>query len=77
MKTFKNILSLILLTALLVSSLSLSVFAESGEIPAKSTWTIAASTYIGGCNPEKAIDGNNKTYWHSYYEVENGSAVNP
>ena len=77
MKTVKNVLSLILLVAVLLSSLSLSVFAENGEIPAKSAWTITASSYFESCEPLKAIDGKNNTYWHSGYAVEGGVAVNP
>ena len=76
MKLMKNILAFLLMLTVVTSALYIPSFGSDTEIPEKSTWAIEVSSKFGNCE-RSAIDGNLKTYWHSYYEVEGGVAVNP
>lgn len=42
------------------------------ELKFLSDWKVEVSSDIGG-SKGRLFDGNDKTYWHSYYTVENGS----
>lgn len=68
----KRILSLLLALMLLAGS---ATVLAAGEFPAKSTWTIVASD--ARYPASDAIDGKLTTYWHSNYDVEGGTPVNP
>ncbi len=48
---------------------------ESKVLPERSTWTITSSSSLSWAGPERMLDGNVKTYWHSYYKEQDGKAV--
>ena len=48
---------------------------ESKILPERSTWTITSSSSLSWAGPERMLDGNVKTYWHSYYKEQDGKAV--
>ncbi len=86
----KKIFTLLLSVMLLLSSLSainvcaeettateigIESLKESEVLPERSTWKItASSSWVHGA-PEKMLDGNVKTMWHSYYKEQDGKAV--
>jgi galactose oxidase len=56
------------LLALLLYATCLSRIVTSASIPLnRSAWTVTADSYHAGNEPEKAIDGDNTTFWHSEY----------
>ena len=86
----KKIFALILSILLILSSLYIGVNAEteanalevpienlkeSEVLPARSTWIITSSSSLSWAGPERMLDGNVKTYWHSYYKEQDGKAV--
>lgn len=61
-----------------VSDVSITTAEDVYEkaVVAKTDYTVSASDEFSGNPAGNMNDGNINTYWHSYYEVENGSAVN-
>ncbi len=47
---------------------------ESDRLP-RDGWTVTASSTAQGANAEKILDGNENTYWHSYYRLEGTQVV--
>lgn len=60
-----------MLAALMVLSLSATVFAAESVIATDSSWEISASSDLGN-TIEKAFDGDDATYWHTNYTGEDG-----
>ena len=64
----KKIISLILALAMLLS-LVLTASAEGNTIAKDSSWKITATDNYPGGPPTLAFDGNEKTMYHSFYQV--------
>lgn len=70
----KKLISLLLTICLILSLGAFSVSAEDAKLD-KSGWKIEASSMFGN-SAQYAIDGNVNSYWHSFYEVVDGTAAN-
>ena len=71
----KKILSIIL-ALLMVASLSMAVFAAETEVPYDSSWVITVSSeHTSNLGILKAFDGDESTYWHTKFYVENNQVT--
>ena len=70
----KKLISLLLTICLILSLGAFSVSAEDAKLD-KSGWKIEVSSMFG-ISAQYAIDGNVNSYWHSFYEVVDGTAAN-
>ncbi len=70
----KKLISLLLATSLVLSLGAFSVSAEDVKLD-KTGWTVEASSEHQN-SAQKAIDGNVKSYWHSYFSAEGTTIVN-
>ncbi len=71
----KKIISLILALAMLLS-LGLTASAEGNAIAKDSSWKITATDNYPGGLPTLAFDGNEKTMYHSFYQVNPDGTMN-
>ena len=65
----KKIISL-LLALLMLAGTVMSLSAANNEYTDKDKWKVTGESYENSVG--KIIDGDINTYWHSYYEAENG-----
>ncbi len=70
----KKLISLLLTICLILSLGAFSVSAEDAKLD-KKDWKIEASSSFGD-SAKYAIDGKIESYWHSFYEVVEGTAAN-
>ena len=71
----KKLFSLILILVMTISFIS--AFAENdGVLKNDGTWKITANTTYSGREADYMIDGDESTYWHSYYETKDGKNIN-
>ena len=71
----KKLFSLILILVMTISFIS--AFAENdGVLKNDGTWKITANTAYSGREADYMIDGDESTYWHSYYETKDGKNIN-
>ncbi len=70
----KKLISSLLVICLILSLGAFSVSAEGAKLD-KSGWKIEVSSMFGN-SAQYAIDGKAESYWHSFYEVVDGTAAN-